>query len=182
MYETYTTITGRVMNDPRRRTAGGGQVLSFRVACNSRKRDRETGEWNDGHTLYLTVACWDKLAAAAEGVIQRGSRVIARGQLWTNEYVAADGTNRSDLEMKALAIGLDLAHARAVTTPGREGHSEAEPPQQQGWSRMPEPGLQEESAPQPEGDRQPGTVPQAGIAPEGVRVPAAEQEAVPSFP
>lgn len=175
MYETYTTITGRVMTEPRRRSAASGQVLSFRVACNSRKRDRETGEWNDGPSLYLTVACWDKLAAAADGVIARGSRVIARGQLRTNEYVAGDGTKRADLEMKVMSIGLDLAHARSLTTPVPEGHSGPERGEDEGWSSLPGRALPPESS-------QVEPVVQTDAALRDDAVPAAGREAAASFP
>ncbi|UQE76512.1 single-stranded DNA-binding protein [Gordonia sp. PP30] len=111
MYETYTTITGRVVSDPRRyQTSHNGEVVSFRVACFSRRLDRETGQWSDGAALYLTVVCWRRLAASVADVVRRGSQIIAHGQLRTNEYVGSDGVKRSDLEMVAVALGLDLGH------------------------------------------------------------------------
>lgn len=121
MFETYTTITGRVISEPRRhRTSGHGEVLSMRVACNSRRRDRETGQWSDGPSLYLTVVCWRRLAASAAEVVQRGSLIIAHGQLRTDEYVAADGGKRSGLEMTAVSLGLDLAQSRPAATESGE--------------------------------------------------------------
>jgi len=133
MFETYTTVTGRVITDPRHhQTAAGGEVLSFRVACHSRKLDRETGQWADGPTLFLTVSCWRRLAAAAAGVIVKGSPIIARGSLRTNEYQSADGARRSDLEMTATSLGLDLNHpagerSTADATGGNGGPGEAAP-------------------------------------------------------
>lgn len=115
MFETYTTVIGTVISDPRRRfTASGEEVISFRVACNSRRQDRQTNEWTDGPTLYLTISCWRKLLAGVGLAIAKGRPVIAHGQIKTNEYVAADGTRRQDLEMSAASVGLDLS--RCVAT------------------------------------------------------------------
>ncbi|SIS13038.1 single-stranded DNA-binding protein [Williamsia sterculiae] len=110
MYETYTTVIGTVVSEPRRRrTQAGEEVISFRMACNSRRQDRQSGEWNDGPTLYLTVSCWRRLLAGVSGVVQKGRPVIAHGQIKTNEYTTGEGERRADLEMTASAVGLDLS-------------------------------------------------------------------------
>ncbi len=123
MYETYTTVIVTVVSEPRRRqTAAGEEVISFRVACNSRRIDKRTQEWVDGPTLYLTVSCWRRLLAGVGAAIAKGRPVIAHGQIKTNEYTSADGERRADLEMTATAVGLDLS--RCVVT--FEGHSGGE--------------------------------------------------------
>ncbi|MYR05998.1 single-stranded DNA-binding protein [Gordonia sp. SID5947] len=110
MYETYTTIIGTVVSEPRRRqTTTGEEVISFRVACNSRRIDKRSREWIDGPTLYLTVSCWRRLLVGVGLAVAKGRPVIAHGQIKTNEYVTADGEKRSDLEMTANAVGLDLS-------------------------------------------------------------------------
>lgn len=115
MFETYTTITGRVISEPRHHRSGGhGDVVSMRVACTSRRLNRETGRWSDGPSLKLTVVCWRRLAAAVAQVVRRGALIIAHGQLRTDEYVAADGSTRTGLEMTAVSLGLDLAHPRSL--------------------------------------------------------------------
>lgn len=115
MFETYTTVIGNVVSDPRRRqTAGGEEVISFRVACNSRRMDRRTQEWIDGPALYLTVSCWRRLLTGVGAAIAKGRPIIAHGQIKTNEYVTADGEKRADLEMTALAVGLDLSRCVAI--------------------------------------------------------------------
>ncbi len=110
MYETYTTVIGTVISEPRRRqTNTGEEVISFRVACNSRRLDRSSGEWTDGPTLYLTLSCWRRLLTGVGLAVAKGRPIIAHGQIRTNEYVTADGEKRSDLEMTATAVGLDLS-------------------------------------------------------------------------
>lgn len=110
MFETYTTVIGTVVSEPRRRqTSTGEEVISFRVACNSRRIDKRSQEWVDGPTLYLTISCWRRLLAGVSAAIDKGRPVIAHGQIKTTEYVNADGERRSDLEMSANAVGLDLS-------------------------------------------------------------------------
>ncbi|MFW0796431.1 single-stranded DNA-binding protein [Gordonia sp. CPCC 205515] len=114
MFETYTTVIGSVVSEPRRRqTTTGEEVISFRVACNSRRLDKRSQEWTDGPTLYLTVSCWRRLLAGVGVAIAKGRPIIAHGQIKTNEYVTNDGEKRSDLEMTAVAVGLDLSRCVA---------------------------------------------------------------------
>jgi single-strand DNA-binding protein len=110
MYETYTTVIGTVISNPRRRhTSAGEEVLTFRMACNSRRLDKRSGEWVDGPALYLTVSCWRRLIDGAAPVLAKGRPVIAHGQIKTNEYISDSGERRADLEMTASVIGLDLS-------------------------------------------------------------------------
>ncbi|CAM3031515.1 single-stranded DNA-binding protein [Prescottella defluvii] len=114
MYETHGTVVGTVITDPvKRETTSGEEVMSFRMASNVRRRDRETGEWTDGATLYLTVSCWRRLVQGVGASLMKGDPIIAHGELRTNEYKTRDGEPRSDLEMRATAIGPDLARCTA---------------------------------------------------------------------
>ena len=97
MYETFTTVIGTVVSEPRRRqTTTGEDVISFRVASNSRRIDKRTGEWVDGPTLYLTISCWRRLLAGVGLAVAKGRPIIAHGQIKTNEYPMPDGSRRSD--------------------------------------------------------------------------------------
>lgn len=114
MFETFQTVLGTVLTEPRRLTTAGGDLLSFRVGSTVRYREPATGQWRDGVRLYLTVNCWRRLAGAVGAAIEKGSAVICHGQVFTAEYTARDGTARTDLEMRALAVGLDLGRAAAL--------------------------------------------------------------------
>ncbi|WP_305095295.1 single-stranded DNA-binding protein [Prescottella sp. R16] len=110
MYETHAAVVGTVITDPvKRETLTGEEVLSFRMASNIRRRDRESGEWVDGGTLYLTVSCWRRLVSGVAASLMKGDPIIAYGELRTNEYVTRDGEARSGLEMRAAAVGPDLS-------------------------------------------------------------------------
>ena len=108
MFETPITVVGRIITDLRRRVVGDQEVISFRVASNSRRRTAE-GAWEPGQTLYITVSCWGKLVTGVGAGLYKGAPIIAVGTVHTNEYTDADGVKRSSLEMRASAVGPDLA-------------------------------------------------------------------------
>lgn len=108
MFETPMTVVGRIITDPRRRVVGDQEVISFRLASNSRRRTAE-GTWEPGTSLYITVNCWGKLVTGVGAGLYKGAPVIVVGTVHTSEYQDRDGVKRSSLEMRASAVGPDLA-------------------------------------------------------------------------
>ncbi len=108
MFETPMTVVGRIVTDPRRRVVGDQEVISFRVASNSRRRTGE-GDWEPGNTLFVTVNCWGKLVTGVGAALYKGAAVIAVGTVHTSEYEDREGVRRSSLDMRATAVGPDLA-------------------------------------------------------------------------
>ncbi|GAA5065645.1 single-stranded DNA-binding protein [Nocardia callitridis] len=115
MYEANVTVIGNVVTHPvKRNLSDGEQVVTFRMASNSRRFDRSAGEWVDNGTLYLTVTCWRRLVEGVDLSLHRGDPVIAHGQLRSHEYRTRDGSERRDLEMRANAVGPDLSRCSAA--------------------------------------------------------------------
>jgi single-strand DNA-binding protein len=110
MFETPLTVVGRIITDPRRRRVADQEVISFRVASNSRRRDAD-GNWEPGNTLYITVNCWGKLVTGVGAALGKGAAVIAVGHVYTSEYEDRDGVRRSSLEMRATSVGPDVSKA-----------------------------------------------------------------------
>lgn len=108
MFETPITVVGRIITDLRRRVVGGQEVISFRVASNSRRRTPE-GAWEPGNTLYITINCWGKLVTGVGAALYKGAPIMAVGTVHTSEYEDRDGVRRSSLEMRASAVGPDLS-------------------------------------------------------------------------
>jgi single-strand DNA-binding protein len=110
MFETPLTVVGRIITDLRRRSVGDQEVISFRMASNSRRRGAD-GKWEPGNTLYITVNCWGKLVTGVGAALGKGRAVIAVGHVHTSEYDDRDGVRRSSLEMRATSVGPDLAQS-----------------------------------------------------------------------
>jgi len=123
MFETPITVVGRIVTDLRRRVVADQEVISFRVASNSRRRTAD-GTWEPGNTLYVTVNCWGKLVTGVGAGLYRGASVIAVGTVHTSEYEDREGAKRSSLEMRATAVGPDLARVIArIEQPGPSQNS-----------------------------------------------------------
>lgn len=113
MRETLVTVTGNVISDLRsRRTGDGARLVSFRLASNERRFDRDTETWVDGDRLFVTVTCWRRLAEGVAGSLAKGDPVVVTGRLFTRNY-AVDGQRRSSTELDAYAVGPDLGRCTA---------------------------------------------------------------------
>jgi single-strand DNA-binding protein len=123
VYVTYTTVVGNLATRVDLRSVPDGTpVASFRVASNERRRDRATGSWRDGDTLYVNVTCWRSLAENVHASFGVGDPVVVHGRLFTRSW-EKDGRRQSVVEMEGYAVGPDLARSRALVT--RTGRTDA---------------------------------------------------------
>jgi single-strand DNA-binding protein len=114
MNETQLTITGNLVEDPELRFTPAGQpVARFRVASTPRFYDKQSGQWKDGETLFLTCVAWRQLAENVAESLTRGMRVIVAGRLQQRSYEAQDGTKRTVYELQADEVGPSLRNATA---------------------------------------------------------------------
>ena len=52
-------LSGYVAREPKYRiTSSGHAAVTLRVGYTPRRVDRESGEWMDGATSFVTVVCW----------------------------------------------------------------------------------------------------------------------------
>jgi single-strand DNA-binding protein len=111
--EAQLSMTGYVATQPAFwTTTSGATKVSMRVAWTPRHIDRVTGEWTDGHTSYLTVICWRKLADNVALCIRKGDPVVVKGRLSVRDY-EKDGTTRTAVEVDASSIGHDMSRGAA---------------------------------------------------------------------
>ena len=114
MHEPLITVVGHVAAPPRLRTLESGvAVTDFRLATTPRRRDKE-GEWADGETIWFGVTAWRVLAENVAGSIKKGDRVIATGLLTTRTWENEQGERRSNLEVDARSVGLELSRGTAA--------------------------------------------------------------------
>jgi single-strand DNA-binding protein len=116
MFDTMITVVGNLVDDPKMRsTPTGTPVASFRIASTSRRFDKISGGHVDGNRLFLTVTCWQEMAANVASSLRKGQPVVVYGRLLSREYVK-DEQARVTFEMTAEAVGPNLARGRADFT------------------------------------------------------------------
>ena len=91
-------ISGNLTRDPEiRSTAGGTSVMGFGVAVNERRRNAQTGEWED-YPNFVDCTLFGKRAEALERYLSKGSKVAIEGKLRWSQW-ESDGQRRSKLEV-----------------------------------------------------------------------------------
>src|SRR6187551_232542 len=112
--ETVITVVGNLVDDPELRfTPSGAAVAKFRVASTPRTFDRQTNEWKDGESLFLTCSVWRQAAENVAESLQKGMRVIVQGRLKQRSYDTKEGEKRTVFEVEVDEIGPSLRYATA---------------------------------------------------------------------
>ena len=107
-------ITGNLTRDPElRATQSGSQVLSFGVAVDGRRRNPQTGEWED-YPNYVDCTMFGTRAEAVGRYISKGSEVAIEGKLRYSSW-ERDGQRRSKLEV--IVDDIEFMNARPASSP-----------------------------------------------------------------
>ena len=88
-------ITGNLTRDPElRSTASGMPVLGFGVAVNDRRRNQQTGEWED-YPNFIDCTMFGARAESVSRFLSKGSKVAIEGKLRWSQW-ERDGQKRSN--------------------------------------------------------------------------------------
>lgn len=91
-------ITGNLTRDPElRSTASGMPVLGFGVAVNDRRRNQQTGEWED-YPNFIDCTMFGARAESVSRFLSKGSKVAIEGKLRWSQW-ERDGQKRSKIEV-----------------------------------------------------------------------------------
>ena len=124
------TITeATLVADPELRYANNGNsVTNFRVASNSRRKNQQTGQWEDGDTTFLSVSAFGGLGENVAARFKKGQRVNITGQLKQREY-EKDGQRRTVYEVTANSVAEPVSRFNDNDSSGQQ------PPAQQGFQQ-----------------------------------------------
>lgn len=114
-------ITGNLTRDPELRvTAGGTQVLSFGIAVNDRRKNLQTGEWED-YPNYIDCTMFGARGEAAGRYISKGSKVAIEGKLRYSSW-ERDGQKRSKIEI--IVDEIEFMNSRPAASSAATGNGE----------------------------------------------------------
>ncbi|WP_034093453.1 single-stranded DNA-binding protein [Streptacidiphilus albus] len=126
--ETVITLVGNLVDDPELRfTPSGAAVAKFRIASTPRTFDRQTNEWKDGESLFLTCNVWRQPAENCAETLQRGMRVIVQGRLRQRTYETKEGEKRTVFEVEVDEVGPSLRSATAKVTKAQRSGGQGGP-------------------------------------------------------
>ena len=87
-------LTGNLTRDPELRSLPSGMsVCSLRVACNTRRKNNSTGEWEDKPNFF-DVTVWGAQGENCARFLAKGRPVAIDGRLEWREWEAQDGSGK----------------------------------------------------------------------------------------
>ena len=114
IHEAQVHLAGYVATEPKfKKVAGDTSSARLRVAYTARRRDKETGEWGDGPTSFVTIQCWRTLADNVSMCVHKGEPVLIMGRLQIRRFEDAEGASRTSVEVEASSVGHDLTRGVA---------------------------------------------------------------------
>lgn len=91
-------ISGNLTRDPDlRSTASGMPVLGFGVAVNDRRKNQQTGEWED-YPNFIDCTMFGARAQSVSRFLSKGNKVAIEGKLRWSQW-ERDGQKRSKIEV-----------------------------------------------------------------------------------
>lgn len=135
----HVNISGNLTRDPElRTTAGGTNILSFGVAVNDRRKNPQTGKWQDVPN-FVDCIVFGQRAEALSRFISKGAKVSIDGKLHYSSWETKEGQRRIKLEVIVDEIEfLSRVNGQQVTSPAAEAAKVADTPAY-GTPRAPEP-------------------------------------------
>lgn len=142
-------ISGNLTRDPElRATAGGMQVMSLGVAVNDRRKNQQTGEWED-YPNFVDCTMFGTRAESLARFLSKGTKVAIEGKLRWSQW-ERDGQKRSKLEVVVddLEFMSSRQHERNANKPVQpQQYYDTQAPQQYAPQPMPQQELYGDSIP-----------------------------------
>ncbi|MFO0864965.1 MAG: single-stranded DNA-binding protein [Gemmataceae bacterium] len=95
-------LIGRLTRDPETRMfANGGKVVKFGFAVNNRKKNNQSGQWEDD-PVFLNVEAFNRgetgrSADLIEQNVRKGTQIFIEGHLRLDQWTSQDGQKRSQV-------------------------------------------------------------------------------------
>lgn len=92
-------VSGNLTRDPEvRTTASGNPVMGFGIAVNDRRKNSQTGEWED-YPNFIDCTMFGARAQSVSRFLSKGSKVAIEGKLRWSQWETNDGQKRSKIEI-----------------------------------------------------------------------------------
>jgi single-strand DNA-binding protein len=97
-------LTGNLTKNPEVSSLPSGtSVCTLRIACNSRRKNSQTGEWEE-QPNYFDVTVWGAQGENCAKYLSRGRGVAVDGRLRWREWTTPEGQKRSAVDIVAESV------------------------------------------------------------------------------
>lgn len=92
-------VSGNLTREPEvRTTASGNPVMGFGIAVNDRRKNSQTGEWED-YPNFIDCTVFGARAQSVSRFLSKGSKVAIEGKLRWSQWETNEGQKRSKIEI-----------------------------------------------------------------------------------
>ena len=135
-------ISGNLTRDPDlRATASGMQVLGFGVAVNDRRKNQQTGEWED-YPNFVDCTMFGNRAESLGRILRKGMKVAIEGKLRYSSW-EKDGQRRSKIEVIVDEIELMSQNQQQAPQGYQQQYAPQQAPQTAPQAYVPQPAPQQ---------------------------------------
>ncbi len=118
--------TGNLTRDPElRTTVSGSPVMGFGIAINDRRKNSQTGEWED-YPNFVDCTVFGNRADALSKFLRKGMKVAIEGKLRWSLW-ERDGQKRSKIELIVDEVEVMTAKQAAANTEATTATSAVDP-------------------------------------------------------
>jgi len=98
-------LTGNLTRDPELRTFpdSGNAVCSMRLACNGRRKNNQSGQWED-QPNYFDITVWGAQGENCAKYLTKGRPVAIDGRLQWREWQDKEGNKRQSVDIIAESV------------------------------------------------------------------------------
>lgn len=123
-------LSGNITNDPSMRsTPAGMQILEFGLAVNERRKNSQTGQWDEVPN-YFDARVFGNRAEALSRFLTKGTKVSIEGHLrWSSWQDKNTGQKRSKIEVIVDELELMSARQQQGQPQGQQYAPRQAPPQ-----------------------------------------------------
>jgi single-strand DNA-binding protein len=97
-------LTGNLTRDPELRSTGGGlSICKLGIACNTRKKNSNTGQWEE-KANFFRVTVFGAQAENCHQYLKKGRPVAIDGRLEWSQYETTEGQKRESVDIIADSV------------------------------------------------------------------------------
>lgn len=114
------TVQGNIGKDPEIKFSGDLGITKFSLAETPRTKNKATGQWEDGETIWFNVVVFGSQAETVVDNYAKGDTVLIIGKFRQSTYTDKNGEVKSSLEINAESIAKVARSSKSKPAPREE--------------------------------------------------------------